>query len=150
MYVCPSCDYSNNGPTHTSPPRGKPPDPTDPRITNNVNKNSAEAIDATPILFQVDRRVIFHPDEPSFTPPIITYGAGCPALPARASTTLAAHAITKTPTSVTATLESIGIGKINSNHAITVNIPNATPRLTANPNSDVTLAISSGERDGNT
>ena len=68
-----------------------------------------EATEATPILFQVARQVVFHPDEPEFLPLVITDGAGWPALPAGAA--LAAHALTETAAPDTATPASIGSGE---------------------------------------
>ena len=42
---------------------------TPPRITTNVRKKIAEATEDAPILFQVARQVVFHPDKPAFLPP---------------------------------------------------------------------------------
>ena len=74
-----------------------------------MTRNIAEATEATLILCQVARQVVFHPDEPAFSTPVTTDGARCPALPAGAA--LAAHALTETAASDTATPAAAGSGK---------------------------------------
>ena len=64
----------------THPPRGRPRACTAQRFTTNVSETIAEATDAAPILCQVARQVVFHPDEPEFTPPVPTDGARWTAL----------------------------------------------------------------------
>ena len=86
---------------------------TDPRLTTNAIQNIAEATEDAPILFQV----VFHPDKPTFTPPIITDWAGWLTLPAGAGAALADHMLTETAAPDTSTPAAIRSGKtIQTSH----------------------------------
>ena len=84
-----------------------------------------------------------------FFTPVTTRGASCPALPASSNAALVAHALTKTSAPDTTPKMAIRGGKNNSNRARPTEDPSATPRQTANLDSDITLAATSVESDGN-
>ena len=137
---------SNKVPTCTNPPRGTPQVSTAAIITTNVNQNITEVALAAPIIFQVVCHVVFHPDNPAFTHPVITDGAGCPDLPTGTCATLASPATTVTAAPNIITPAAISSVK-NSNNARRMDDPNSISRLHADPDSDVMLAVSSGESD---
>ena len=106
-----------------------------------------EATKAAPIILQIASQLVFHPDEPEFSPPVIPDRARWPGLPASAGASLTDHALTNTATPDTTTPAAISIGQINSNHARPRESKNATPRLPSYTESGVTSAVSSGESD---
>ena len=134
-------------PTCTPPTRARPRTLTAPSLMTNVNRNIAETTKAAPVLCQVYHQVVFHPYKIEFSPPIIANGARWPALPSDADTALAAHVLTKTAAPNTATTAAIRSGG-GLNYARPTDYPNATSRLTSNPDSDVTLEVGSGDGDG--
>ena len=89
-------------------------------------------------------RVAFHLGNMSFFPPVPVNSTGGIAPPVGAGTNLTAHALTKIADPESATPTAIRSFKNNSNRPRPKEGPDGTPRLTANPNSDVTLAGSSG------
>ena len=115
----------------------------------NMNLNIDEAAKASPISCQVIPQVVFHSYAPDFSPNVLTDGTGWPDLTASARVAHAAHTLTDTAASSTATLADIRSVKINSNRARPTEDPAATPRLPANHYGDITLVISSGESDSN-
>ena len=111
-----------------------------------MRKNIAATPKAAPIIFQV----AFHPDNPSFSPPVLTDGAGGtdPPAGAGAGAAIAAHIITYAAALENFRLTTIGIRKNNSNRARPMGGPDITPRPNANPNSDATLAAISDKING--
>ena len=140
-------EFSNMGPLCTPPLRGRPWAHTDPRLTTNARKNIAAETKANPILCQVICQVFFHPEKPVVSPPNTTNEVRCPNLPARAGATLASHTLTRTAAPDTATPASVGSVK-NFKCAQPTGNPTNTPRLPANPESDITLMASSRQSDG--
>ena len=110
-----------------------------------MNKNITEATEDAPILCQSIPQVFFHPDEPTFSPSILTDRAGWTNLLAIAGAAHAVHALTDTTASNTTTPVAIGSGKINPNHTRPMEGPAATPILPTNPDGDVMSAASSGD-----
>ena len=110
----------------------------------NARKTIEVDTEAAPVLF----RVAFHPDEPEFSPPVPTDGAGRTAPPTGVGASLVAHAITDAAAPKSATSVAIGTSKNNSNHEKPTEGPATTPKPTSNPDSDVTSAASSRESDG--
>ena len=106
-------------PTRSPPPGGIPCARIALRLTTSVNQNIIEATNAAPIIFRDTPQVIFHPDVLEFSPNILTYEGGCPALLSSAGSNHAEQALTDTATPDTATPSAIGISKINSNHTQT-------------------------------
>ena len=104
-------DYCNKGPLQTPTPKGRKRDPTYPSLMTTMSKNIAYATKSSLILFQVPRQVVFHSDEPSFSPPVTTVGARWPALPAGTGAALVAHTLTKTAQPDTITAAAIRSGK---------------------------------------
>ena len=122
--------------------------PTGPRLTTNVNQNITETTKASPIICQVVPQVFFHPEYPVLLPSVLTDGVGWPDLLYRSSAAHAAHALTETAASNTATPAAIGVIKINSKCAWQTEVPSVTPRLPANLDGYFTSAASSGESYG--
>ena len=76
------------------PPRGRPWDRNDPRLTINMRKTITAATEATLVLFQV---ALNHPYKPELSSPVPTDGAGVTDPPAGTGTALVAHALTAPP-----------------------------------------------------
>ena len=72
-----------------------------------------DATEAAPVLFQVGRQVVFHPDYPAFSPPAITDKEVWTALLARVGTALTSHVLTYTAVLDTVAPEAIGSSKKN-------------------------------------
>ena len=124
----------NKVPTRTPTPRGRLRAPTAPRLMTNMNQNIVEASDFTLNLCQFAHQVVFHPDALEFTPPVLTDGAGWPALPACAGAAYADHALTKTVTSDTATSAAINSDKkiqlMHNHQTVHLQQPDFPPTLT--------------------
>ena len=90
------------------PPRGRPRDRNDPRLTINMRKTITAATEATLVLFQV---ALNHPYKPELSSPVPTDGAGVTDPPAGTGTALVAHALTAPPPPQTATPTAIGSDK---------------------------------------
>ena len=76
-----------------------------------------EAQESALNLCQATPLVIFRPEEPAFSPIVLTKGSKCPALLTRANTFHAAQALTETAAPNTTTPEAVGNGERNSNCA---------------------------------
>ena len=116
--------------------------PTVPRLTTNVIQNIKEAKESIPILFQPIPLVVFHPDAPTFSPSVLIIVFKWITLPACANTAQASQALTETTTPNTATLETVGSSKINSNRARPTGGQIVSPSPPAKLDSDVMLAAS--------
>ena len=141
--------FRNKGHTRTPPPEGRPWDPTALRLTTNVNQNIEEYTEEALILCQATPQVVFHLGIPEFSPNVLTDREECPSLLACAETSHAYQAPNKTATPDTATPAAVGISKRNSNHAQPTEGQAAPPRLSANPDSDITPSASFVESDDN-
>ena len=145
---CLLIDCCNKVPLLTPTHRGRPLAPTSSRLLTNMSKTIAEATKDAPILCHVALRVVFYPYDPVFSPPVPTSGAMLASLPSGSGAALAVHALTETAAADTATPAAFGSYKNSSNRAQSMESPGATSRQTSNPDSDVTLAASYGEIDG--
>ena len=143
---CPSIDCYNKGHLLTPTSRRRPRSHTDLRLTNNASKTITEATKAASFLCQVAWKVVFHSEELAFSPPVPNGGVGWTAPPAgaRAGAAHVDHTLTDTASLDSAMPEAIRSIKNNSNCARPKEVPAATPRQTANPDSDITLLASSG------
>ena len=141
--------YTNGCPLENCHKRGPTQAPTAPTLTTNMSKNIEEAKETAPTLCHATPPVIFHQDAPEFLPGVLPRGYEWPALPARADTAHAAPALTKTAAPAPATPEVVGSGKRNSKCARATNSQTASPSPPVDQDSDITLAASIGESDGN-
>ena len=114
----------------------------------NVNQNTKEAHEASPVLCQAISLVVFLPDAPELSPNALTGEDEWPALPDHVETAHAYQTITETVALDITTPAAVRSGKINSNHAHPMDGQNTSPRTPSEPDSDVTLTSRYGGSDG--